>query len=166
MKWFDRSLGPARVLAVGLSLAALLVAGCGDAKKKSSGSGGTRKNASAEKLLDAAQDALLAGQKEKAVQTYTEAIKIDPDCSKAYEGRAMVRSELGDKDGALKDYTKAIEIDPGRSSYAYEQRAAIYRKRGEKNRANADTKMAEDIRNRERDKLPEKRRRFEEKRKK
>ena len=66
------------------------------------------------------------GNREAAVDAFTEAIRIDPNCKKAYLSRGMAYNELGKPRRAIDDFTRAIELDP-RDSYPYEQRAQIHR---------------------------------------
>jgi serine/threonine protein kinase/Flp pilus assembly protein TadD len=49
---------------------------------------------------------------EKAIQDYTEAIKIDPNRAHFYSDRAWSLIHIGDLDAALRDYTKATELEP------------------------------------------------------
>ena len=147
-------------------LAVLLVAGCADSDSSGSNKGGSQSNASVEKYVKAGDDALSDGDRKKAVQAYTKAINLDPECYKAYLKRGMVHNESGDDNSALKDFDTAIELDPRDSSFPYEQRAQIYRKQGKRSQAEADDETAAAIRNKEWDKLPEKRKQFEDKRRK
>ena len=49
---------------------------------------------------------------DKAIEDYTQAIKLDPNPAYAYNNRGTVKLKLGDYQGAIKDYDKAIELDP------------------------------------------------------
>lgn len=49
---------------------------------------------------------------ERAVASFTSALRINPELSDAYLSRAAARVELKDYDGALKDYDQAIRINP------------------------------------------------------
>jgi len=86
------------------------------------------------------------GNQKKAIAAYSEAIKLDPNCKKAYVCRAMAYNESGEPKKALKDFSKAIELD-SRDSYPYEQRASIYRRVfNEEDKAKADEEIAAAIR--------------------
>ena len=50
--------------------------------------------------------------KQKAIDDYTQAIKINPNYAPAYNNRGVVRYELGNKQGAIDDYNQAIKINP------------------------------------------------------
>ena len=52
------------------------------------------------------------GDKQGAIDDYTQAIKINPNYAQAYYGRGFVRNELRDKQGAIDDYNQAIKINP------------------------------------------------------
>ena len=55
-----------------------------------------------------------------AVESYTEAIKIDPEFKEAYFNRGIVKHDLKDYKGALTDFTKVIELDPeDTAAYCY-----------------------------------------------
>ncbi len=79
---------------------------------------------SIEKDLMDAQDALAAGDFEKAVSKYNKIIKADPKCAEAHFGKA--EAAVGAPKVAVEDimesYKKAVELDPKnpifQSSYA------------------------------------------------
>ena len=50
---------------------------------------------------------------EKKLEFYTEAIRLNPDFSEAFNNRGIVRKAKGDLDGALADYAEAIQLNPG-----------------------------------------------------
>jgi len=52
------------------------------------------------------------GDKQGAIDDYTQAIKINPNYADAYYNRGNTHSELGNKQGAIDDYTQAIKINP------------------------------------------------------
>ena len=45
-----------------------------------------------------------------AVQSYDQAIQLDPDYSRAYANRGLVRLNLGDRRGALEDWQQAAKM--------------------------------------------------------
>jgi tetratricopeptide (TPR) repeat protein len=51
-----------------------------------------------------------SGNKQGAVQDYTEAIRIEPSHASAYYTRGVLRSELGEKKGAVDDLRKAAML--------------------------------------------------------
>jgi tetratricopeptide (TPR) repeat protein len=61
------------------------------------------------------------GDKQGAIDDFTQAIQIDPNFAQAYHNRGLARYLLGDKQGAIDDYTQAIHIDPN-NAYAYNNR--------------------------------------------
>ena len=67
---------------------------------------------------------------ERAVQSYDQAIALDPQHAMAYNNRGIARSDQGDLAGAVKDYDQAIALDP--------QYADAYNNRGVARRAQGD----------------------------
>lgn len=64
-----------------------------------------------------------------AIHDFTEAIRLDPKHSKAYNQRGFAYQNLGNLDQAVFDYTVAIKIDP-RFAEPYCNRGAIYFRQG------------------------------------
>ena len=52
------------------------------------------------------------GLYDKAIDDYTEAIKLNPNLAETYYNRGISFYYTGDYQLALKDYDKAIELDP------------------------------------------------------
>ncbi len=61
----------------------------------------------------------------KAIEDYTQDIKLKPNDPDAYFHRGEARAALGDKNGAIEDYSQAIEIDPEDADF-YASRGNIY----------------------------------------
>ncbi|AGY59748.1 tetratricopeptide repeat protein [Gloeobacter kilaueensis] len=76
-------------------------------------------------LLEAANDHLVNGNKIKAVEEYTEAIKLDPTNYVSYYNRCFARNAIGEQDGALEDCNQALRLNSS-CSYAYYIRGIIY----------------------------------------
>ena len=55
---------------------------------------------------------LKAGQFDKAIADFTEAIRMHPKSARAYPGRAKSHGISGDLDAAISDCTEAIRLDP------------------------------------------------------
>ncbi|HEY0910304.1 MAG TPA: tetratricopeptide repeat protein, partial [Bradyrhizobium sp.] len=55
----------------------------------------------------------LAGDREKALADFDEAIRTDPASVNAYSNRGIVYAGTGEVDRAIADFTAAIGIDPG-----------------------------------------------------
>ena len=64
--------------------------------------------------------------------------------SPGWIGRGRCRIEKKDYAGAIKDLTKAVQNFP-KNYMAYEQRAIAYEKAGEKEKAEADRKMVQEL---------------------
>ncbi|WP_442935723.1 tetratricopeptide repeat protein [Nostoc sp.] len=52
------------------------------------------------------------GDKQRAIEYYTEALRINPKHITAYFNRGVERSEIGDNQGAVEDYSEIIRINP------------------------------------------------------
>ena len=61
------------------------------------------------------------GNMQGAIEDYTQALKLKPDYSLAYNQRGFVRYKLGDMQGAIEDYTQALKFKPD-YSLAYTNR--------------------------------------------
>ncbi|BAY27619.1 tetratricopeptide TPR_2 repeat protein [Calothrix sp. NIES-2100] len=72
-----------------------------------------------------------------AIADYTEAIRLDPNYTYAYNNRGNARDDIGDKQGAIADYNAAIEIDPNYAN-AYYNRGFVRDDLGDKQAAIAD----------------------------
>lgn len=98
------------------------------------------------------QSAIRAGQLDKAVVAYTRVIDaaqsgtaVDrKDLASAYNMRGMCHDAKNESELALADYTKAIENDP-KMAEAYGNRAMLYKKLGETDKAKADAAAARRI---------------------
>ena len=51
------------------------------------------------------------GDKQGAIDDYSQAIKINSNYAIAYNNRGNARYDLGDKQGAIDDYSQAIKIN-------------------------------------------------------
>ena len=56
--------------------------------------------------------ACLHGDFDLAIRHYTEALRLDPKCAKAYFSRGRAYETKGDQGKAVADYTAAIRLDP------------------------------------------------------
>lgn len=80
--------------------------------------------ASFNEYFNAGVDASNAGNQDLAIYYYTEALKVNPKHSTAYNNRAWSKYLNGQCPGALVDADKSIELKP--TEYNYHTRAAIY----------------------------------------
>lgn len=78
-----------------------------------------------------------AGEIDRAIADYDEAIKLAPNYAVAYTYRALAHAAKGDRDRAMTDFDKAIGIGP-RSAFAYAKRAEFHADSGDLARAIAD----------------------------
>lgn len=54
-----------------------------------------------------------SGQYFEAIQTYDQAISVNPMCADCYNDRGLALHYLGDSASAVSSFDKAVEIDPG-----------------------------------------------------
>ncbi len=55
----------------------------------------------------------LDNNSDEEIRCYSEAIRLKPDFSEAYNNRGVARKAKGDLEGALEDYDEAIRLKPG-----------------------------------------------------
>jgi small glutamine-rich tetratricopeptide repeat-containing protein alpha len=68
--------------------------------------------AQAEKFKQIGNSQMSRKEHAEAIQSYTEAINLDPTSSVYYSNRAAAYSSRGDHQKAVEDAEKAIEVDP------------------------------------------------------
>ena len=61
------------------------------------------------------------GEYQKAIDDYTEAIRLVPDNPDSFNGRAITYHELGEHQKAIDDYTKAIQLQPDSPGTFYDR---------------------------------------------
>lgn len=64
--------------------------------------------------------------KAAAIDSYTQAIRLDPKYSDAYYRRAVARYDQGDKQGAIADYNETIRLNPNNAIAYYNRGVALY----------------------------------------
>ena len=74
---------------------------------------------------------------EKALEHYTEALRLNPQLAGAYNNRGNVYNSMGEHDCAIRDFIKAIQLRPDFAD-AYNNRGNAYDKRGDSDRAIED----------------------------
>jgi tetratricopeptide (TPR) repeat protein len=82
-----------------------------------------------------------AGQLDRAVADYTEAIRLDPGNVTVLSRRSLAYHDQGDPDRAVADASEAIRLDPTYGS-AYTNRGLAYHAKGDLARAVADATEA------------------------
>lgn len=105
----------------------------------------------AKESLSLGEDAIENKSYDAAVEYYTEAIQVAPDCSEAYFMRGFVHGTLGfteeksdDYYKAIEDFDKVLEIDPGNSNALY-YKGLCLSNLGEKEKAKEAYKKALEI---------------------
>jgi tetratricopeptide (TPR) repeat protein len=81
------------------------------------------------------------GQRDRAIADYGQAIRLNPNNTRALNNRGSAYSENGDHDRAIADYNEAIRIDPNYVS-AYYNRGLAKRAKGDADGGNADIAKA------------------------
>ena len=51
------------------------------------------------------------GDKQEAMDDYTQALDLNPNVAYTYTARGSVRKQLGDNKGAIDDYTQALRLN-------------------------------------------------------
>ena len=82
-----------------------------------------------------------AGDYDRAIADFDEAIRLDPKSSIAFINRGDTYTNKGDNDRAIADYNEAIRLDP-KSVLALSARGVAYAKKGDYDRAIADFNRA------------------------
>jgi tetratricopeptide (TPR) repeat protein len=81
---------------------------------------------------------------DKAISDYTEAIRLDPNNSWAYNNRGITYFAQKEYDKAIRDYKEAIRLDSN-SNLAYNNRVQRLQKQGKLDRAKADFAKSEEL---------------------
>jgi tetratricopeptide (TPR) repeat protein len=84
------------------------------------------------------------GHGDRAIDDYSEAIRLDPDFGIAYSNRGRVWMNVLELDRAIADFDEAIRINPD-DEEAYFGRGLAWLAKGDKERALADLQMAEKL---------------------
>lgn len=100
-----------------LGISSLTLVGCGDSDRAASVvKDGTQQVTSSvgsvKSLLDQATQSLQQRQWQPALQSLSEAIRLDPKCSEAFFQRGSLLADAGQPAAALADFAKAIELSP------------------------------------------------------
>jgi V8-like Glu-specific endopeptidase len=82
-----------------------------------------------------------SGDHWRAIEDFTQAIRLDPNLVEAYNSRGNARYYLEDKQGAIDDYTQAIRLNPNFVD-AYNNRANARSDIGDKQGATTDYNQA------------------------
>ncbi|MDR1858773.1 MAG: tetratricopeptide repeat protein [Treponema sp.] len=77
------------------------------------------------------------GDYDRAIESYTEAIKLNPQYAKAYSRCGFAYAHKGDLDRAIADCNHAIRLDPN-DGHAYNERGIVYRNKDDYDRAIED----------------------------
>ena len=80
---------------------------------------------------------VMLGEIDKAIQTYSLAIELNPNCAEAYNNRGVIYGENHEFNRAIADFTKAIQLKPEYAEIRY-NRGSAYSSKGELDRAITD----------------------------
>ena len=81
------------------------------------------------------------GDYDKAIADFSEAIRLDPKFTYAYDWRGFAYFDIHNYDKAIADFTEAIRLDP-KNKTAYNNRTVAYNDKGDYDRAIADATQA------------------------
>ena len=87
--------------------------------------------------LELGRTASKSGQHEKAIDSYDDAIRLDPQDAKAYKYRGSTYHDLGQYERAIQDFDEAIRLEP-QHAYFYRDRGFAYHELGQLERAKED----------------------------
>ncbi len=87
---------------------------------------------------------MMFGEIDKAIEAYSQAIKLNPRDTDAYNNRGVAYQKLGNFDRAFKDYNTAIPINPY-DAVIYSNRGAAYVDKGELDRGLEDLNRAIEV---------------------
>ncbi len=82
-----------------------------------------------------------AGDNDRAIADYTEALRLDASYALAYNSRGIAYGAKGDHDRAIADQSEALRLDPD-YSFAYNSRGIAYAAKGDNDRAIGDYTQA------------------------
>jgi tetratricopeptide (TPR) repeat protein len=95
-------------------------------------------------LIDAGKRAASKGDLDRAVQSFSEAIRIDPKFADSYSERGQALFKLGETERAIADYSAAIQRNPQQGT-AFRARGMAYLYRGSTDLALTDLSRAIDL---------------------
>ncbi|MCL2185043.1 MAG: tetratricopeptide repeat protein [Treponema sp.] len=96
----------------------------------------------AEEYLKRGNNYLLKRNFDKAIEDFSETIKLEPDSPFAYHKRGVSYTNKKEFDLAITDFNTAIKIEPNKYGLYYCDRASAYILKGDKNSAISDIEMA------------------------
>ena len=85
------------------------------------------------------------GELDKAIENYSEAIRLAPENADAFNNRGVAWDDKGEYDKAIADYSEAIRLDP-KGADAYNNRGIAWKNIGDGDKANADFAEAKRLR--------------------
>ncbi len=102
------------------------------------------KGPAAEDYAKEGKELLQAKQYDQAIEKFTEAIKLKPDFTQAYNNRGVAYCDKGLYDLAIVDFTEAIKLDPNNGK-AFNNRGVAHYLKGEQDQAQEDFKKAQSL---------------------
>src|SRR5580704_17440324 len=84
--------------------------------------------------LDRGYAHLQAGAFDKAIDAFTEAVRIDSKCSTAYRNRGIAHASSGNPDKALADLNEAFRLD-SKSAVSFYNRGLLHKRLGKRDAA-------------------------------
>ena len=85
------------------------------------------------------------GQYEKAIKSYSKAIRLNPKTANVYNKRGVAYQSLGQYDKAIQDYDEAIRLDPENAASPYHNRGLAYEVLGNSLQAEQDLAKSKEL---------------------
>ena len=84
-------------------------------------------------------------QYEKAIKSYSKAIRLNPYSANAYNKRGVSYQAIGQFDKAIQDYDEAIRLDPENAASPYHNRGLAYEALGNSLQAEQDLAKSKEL---------------------
>ena len=84
-------------------------------------------------------------QYEKAIKSYSKAIRLNPYWANPYNKRGVSYHSIGQYDKAIQDYDEAIRLDPENAASAYHNRGLAYEALGNSLQAEQDLAKSKEL---------------------
>ena len=95
--------------------------------------------------VDKGVEYFVRNQYEKAIKSYSKAIRLNPYWANPYNKRGVSYHSIGQYDKAIQDYDEAIRLDPENAASAYHNRGLAYEALGNSLQAEQDLAKSKEL---------------------